>query len=180
MPKHNHTRVFRAIRDTFGKDNVVNEWDVASDSTDTFTRELYSPRVDIAVGPFNKTPGANDTIQRKIAETRRQHIRFIERLSSMDDGRRPNSGRNPNPRCFLAIEFENKTTKKHRLGSILNACALGSIGIGVGCTDEAYRSLMRIRKYLEYLRQVGKSSLISDNLLLIREEDFLAGLNRHL
>ena len=46
-------RVYLSLSRIFGERNVEKEWDAAKDSRDAFTRELYSPRLDIAVKPFN-------------------------------------------------------------------------------------------------------------------------------
>jgi hypothetical protein len=62
----------------FGKENVKKNWDVAKDSEDMYTRELYAPRLDYAVGPFNISKSKEDLI--KINEMLKQCDYFIESL----------------------------------------------------------------------------------------------------
>jgi hypothetical protein len=84
---------------------------------------------------------------------------------------------NINPRCFLAIEIERETSEKHVLGGIINASALGKVGIIV-TKDEKYQSAMRIRRYLRFLVAVGKGGEPEDvtlgkNTILLPRTEFL-------
>lgn len=74
--------------------DVRLEWSVVKDASDALAADIhrYAPRVDIAVGPFNTTPGRDPRIcARHLAP---------KRLRTLFDDRPPN----PNPRCLLAIE----------------------------------------------------------------------------
>src|SRR4051812_24011258 len=94
-------------------------------------RDRYSPRLDLAVGPFSTTPD-----QQKIDEyysLAKAHQILLERLWSCHlsneaqfdarDNLAPDSlssalGGNRNARCFLAIEIENAVSRKHLMGGI--------------------------------------------------------------
>lgn len=52
-PVSDQNEMFAQLKRLFGDDNVFKEWDVAKNSKDAYTRELYCPRVDFAVGRFN-------------------------------------------------------------------------------------------------------------------------------
>ncbi len=42
------------LKDVFGEEKVIRNWDVAKNSEDAYTRELCVPKIDYAVGPFNR------------------------------------------------------------------------------------------------------------------------------
>lgn len=58
--------------------------------------------------------------------------------------------RNANARCLLAIEIETASTKKHNMGSIVNAAYLGRIGIAIGYSEKALKAFLRIVNCLGY------------------------------
>ncbi len=66
--------------------------------------------------------------------------------------------KNRNSRCLIAIEIENTNSKKHMMGSIVNAASLGRIGIGVAYCDSAMRTFLGIVNYLNFLKRVEKNS----------------------
>jgi hypothetical protein len=81
------------------------------------------------------------------------------------------SAANPNARCFMAIEVENRVSRKHLMGGAINAAALGRVGIVVGWSTEKMRALVRTRAYLQYLGFVGKQTFQTGNLLIMTPDD---------
>lgn len=163
------------LKRIFGNDNVKKEWDVAKNSRDAYTRELYCPRVDFAVGPFNID--ANIAYNnRLINELYYKHEEILERLKSRSDSNDRALETNENPRCFLALELEARTSRKHRLGSLINASAIGKIGIIVAVDDSVFESLVKIRRYLEFLQRVWKTRNAPKNVIIITEDNFLKTL----
>lgn len=77
---------------------------------------------------------------------------------------------NHNARCFLAIEIENKVSRKHLMGGIMNAVALGHLGLAVGWTADKVRAMFRARAYLHFLEAVDKPTLLVRNLLILSRE----------
>lgn len=125
----------------FGRENVRPEWPSRAKARDWLqvSRDIYAPRPDIAVGPFNidegaKTEPINDIFKRNGA--------FFSKLSLRD------SNCNDNPRCLIAIEIENSNKGKHMMGNIINASLLGKVGIIVTLRKEFSTSAINMIKYL--------------------------------
>ena len=139
---------------------VELEWPVVRDASDAFTVDLnrYAPRVDIAVGPFNTTPGPD----RRICEAL-----LPARLQAVFTGRDPN----PNPRCLLAIEVIFSGTSKHIMGDMLNAAALGLYGVVIG-QDTQMAKIQRIQSYLEMLAQLRKLPQLFCNVVALSTAEF--------
>ncbi len=158
------------LRQIFGDNNVSYEWDVAKESADALTREMYCPRVDIAVGPFNinRDIGPN---RRRIWVAYENHRALIEAIRARSDAANRELVHNPNPRCLVAIEVEHYTGTKHRLGSMINASAIGDIGIIVAASPAVFNSLVRIRRYVEFLLTVGKTDYDPRNLMIVLADD---------
>ncbi|MEY4964023.1 MAG: hypothetical protein RLZZ323_1342 [Bacteroidota bacterium] len=118
--------------------DVKNEW-----TTFTGYHNHYSPRVDITVGPFSIVAGQNQTHiynQLVVNENIQSFIRQLYEIHIKNIGLEVNNEitispfedliyKNQNARCFLAIEIENENSKKHIMGSLINAASLGRIGI---------------------------------------------------
>jgi hypothetical protein len=160
------------LKRLFGANQVIPEWDVTSGSLDDFTRQLYCPRIDIAVGPFNVN--GNITRNREVIDDAYfQHEDLIKKLSAADKRKMLDEHLNKNPRCLLAIEVENRGSRKHRLGSIVNVAALGKVGIIIAFTNESYRSLEKLREYLRFISRVRKIERdISKNVIIISRDNF--------
>jgi hypothetical protein len=154
-------------------EQVATEWRSA------IGPEIYSPRVDIAVGPFSLIDGrsearAYDALCRNSLDLLYQLIEHHR--SNAHDERGADYifeslvSFNPNSRCFIAIEIENAVTRKHLLGGALNASVLGRIALAVGGNPRSHNAFLRLRKYFEFLTSVGKNSFNADNLLVITPE----------
>ena len=87
---------------------------------------------------------------------------------------------NNNPRCFIAIELENKTTRKHRLGSLINAAALGKIAIIVTANESVLKSFKKLLNYLIYLNEIKKIGWAPRNIILINADDFIEVLRNFI
>lgn len=151
---------------------VKSEWAALSGEGAT-----YSPRVDIAVGPF-----ATQRLryEDRYSELARSHGRLLAALhdsfaknvadfglNGTVPGLEEMLWRNPNARCFLAIEIERTGSRKHIMGGAINASALGRLGVSAACSPERLRTLLRIRRYLLFLAGVGKNTFDSSNLLIV-------------
>jgi hypothetical protein len=160
---------------------VQSEWAALSGEV-----ARYSPRIDFVVGPFatgsarlagdygDMLVGHRPLIERLYASYRAN----VSRLDETDSVASLVSAcaRNPNARCFVAIEIERTGSRKHMMGGCVNAAALGRIGIVVACSEERLRALLKIRRYLLFLATVGKNSFDPSNLFVVSEEQLLQGL----
>lgn len=171
---------YNSLRRIFGDDNVKKEWNVAKNTKDDFTRELYCPRLDIAVGPFNIDMNLtynNEKINRSV----NVHRNFLKRMwrdselriGSFDDFLRNKNG---NPRCFLAIEIENSGSSKHMLGNIVNVSIIGTIGIVIPFNEKKLSLCKRIKKYVTFTTEVGKIKTTFKNVLIVSKKNFLRAL----
>jgi len=167
-------RWLRGLTRIFGSECVA-EWPAFAPSVDR-----YSPRLDLAVGPFSTEAG-----HRKTEDYRRlaiDHSTFLDTLWSfhVENERRlgaksdqsPQSldfalSGNNNARCFLAVEIENAVSRKHLMGGIMNAAALGHLGVMVAWTEEKLRAMFRARSYLFFLESVDKPTMTVRNLLIL-------------
>jgi len=151
----------------------------------------YSPRVDIAVGPFSTEPEQNQTEKYNYL-VQQDNIRYF--LRRLYDFHVENIGeekhneiyipdfdillnKNQNARCLLAIEIENKNSKKHIMGSLINAASLGRIGIGIAYSDITFKTFIRILNYLGFLKRVEKNTYDTTNFLIITKEQMTTLLN---
>jgi len=146
---------------------------------------FYSPRLDVAVGPF-----AYNTLQYRTEYDRlMMSNQLVERLLTIHKQNVHSAGwetcstsfeelknRNINGRCLLAIEIENSVSRKHLVGGAVNAAALGRIGVVIGWTSEKFHALLKLRKYLNFLGNVGKNTFDTTNLLVLNHEQLLQAL----
>lgn len=165
---------------------VVSEWRAFENMP-----YQYSPRVDIAVGPFSVAPGRdrtadyNQLLRNENIEDflRRIYDFHIENIGDewLNEINIPEFDflirKNQNARCFCAIEIENTSTKKHIMGSMINAASLGRIGIGIAYTESVKRTFVRILNYLGFLKRVEKNTYDATNFLIITKEQIESLLN---
>lgn len=167
-------RWLRGLKQEFGPE-CVTEWAAFSRTLDR-----YSPRLDLAVGPFSTTPGG--LLTQDFARLCGEHDEFLRALWSFHSENETRFGAqspqsilnlqfalnsNHNARCFLAIEIENAVSRKHLMGGIMNAVALGHLGIVIGWTEEKLRATFRARAYLHFLEAVDKPTMLVQNLLIL-------------
>jgi hypothetical protein len=159
---------------------IRNEWNAFAG----FSKQ-YLPRVDIAVGPFNIGEGPNllgtydhlvnkqpikKFINSAIEVHRENQIAFDRNSSAVIHNYEAITNSNRNARCLLAIEIENTNSKKHMMGSIINAASLGRIGIGVAYCESALKTFLRILAYLRFLKSVGKNTYDTTNFLVLTND----------
>jgi len=147
---------------------------------------FYSPTLDIGVGPYAFLPGSLNQVYLNILRKNKikEFIRNISRkgfyfLKTGHNRFIDNSEfiyQNNNARCFLAIEIENKTTRKHFIGSSLNASMMGKIGIVI-CEGEFAEHIERLFGYIKEMIHRAKSPPIMQNVIWIKKEDFDEILN---
>ncbi len=141
-------------------------------------RQIYAPVVDIAVGPFAIEGRYGPRYTELLEETREFIEMLIERHNrNVEDAEdRTSLDRimyfNENARCLLCIEVEDSGSKKHCLGDLVNASALGRIGVLVARSEKAFNAFLRQRVYLRYLAGVGKNTFRTDNALVLTAEQF--------
>jgi hypothetical protein len=68
------------------------------------------------------------------------------------------------------LEIENKNTRKHIMGSIVNAASLGRVGIGIGFTAEVTETFPTILNYLSFLKNVEKNGYDTCKFLVLTIE----------
>lgn len=176
------SKLFQKLCEKFSK--VENEWTAFKNKT----ANQYTPRVDIAVGPFNDIDDEIKSADRMLEYNKLVRSSLVKSFLqkaynyhtinldlSMYTSVAPASFAevieyNRNPRCLIAIEIENKNTRKHIMGSIVNAASLGKIGIGVGFSSESTKTFLRIVNYLSRLKAVGKNAYDTANFLVLTRE----------
>jgi hypothetical protein len=152
---------------------IEPEWPVARNSRDALNNiNFYCPRIDFALGPFNIESNLIEEKKKEIDAVYRRYVTCFNNLKSFDNNY-INSDSNKNPRCFLTIEVENQNSKKHMMGSIINASAIGKVGIILAKNETALRSLKRIRKYLYFIYENGKFGSVPENIIIITRNQFL-------
>jgi len=150
----------------------------------------YSPEVDIAVGPFAIRSGnrlikefddlvqtSEDLIDSYVHHSEENRSRFrwlrLGRLPKNHNSFLSNNASNANARCFMAIEIESKyTSLKHKLGSAINASALGRVGILVALDERVLGAFFRLSAYLDFLDEVKKPSFNTNNTIIVTKEQF--------
>jgi hypothetical protein len=141
----------------------------------------YTPIPDIAVGPF-----AIDENQEmeysQLVETHGQLIQSLinrhnsnarlyapdQRIRSVDSLIHSNS----NARCLFCIEIENQVTRKHIIGGLINASALGRVAVLIGWDDRKVQAMFEQRMYMNFLQQVGKNHFYTNNVVILSPHQF--------
>src|SRR6185312_6607793 len=78
------------------------------------------------------------------------------------------------------IEIEESGSRKHCLGNLINASALGRIGVLVARTDKVLRIFIRQRAYLKFLADVENNTFKTANALILSAAQFDECLQDHV
>ncbi|MDM5187567.1 hypothetical protein QUF99_09615 [Bacillus sp. DX4.1] len=168
----------------YPQNEVETEWNAMKGERE---RNIYSPRIDVAVGPFafnQRYESKYDDMVRdfKSKEFIEQLIRFNhDNLTRHGDFVEPHIYediiyQNRNARCFMAIEIENKVSRKHLMGGAINSSALARIGIVIPWTNDKLNAFVRLVRYLHYLKLAEKNTFNTTNLLIVTKEQFFDAL----
>ena len=159
-------------------------------------RRTYSPKVDIAVGPFAIEKSYEDEYDRMVYSYHRLIDTWIDMFRQnwrrviggtswrvpphSPSGYRDFIGHsaNRNARCFIAIEVENENSRKHLMGSIINAGALGRVGILVAWQEKVLRAAIRMREYFDLLQEAEKRTFNMSDVVVLSRNQFAASLDR--
>jgi hypothetical protein len=148
--------------------------------------DIYAPVVDIAVGPFAIREKYGHRYTQQMVETRPFVQGLIdlhnENVAALDERTDFDSlvEFNENARCLLCIEIEESGSRKHCLGNLVNASALGRIGVLVARTDKVLRIFARQRAYLQFLAGVQKNTFRTANALILSAAQFDDCLRYHV
>jgi hypothetical protein len=167
--------------------NPQTEWPSAL-GKDKFGGHIYSPRVDVAVGPFatqggqkfaneyDNLVGSSKGFIYRMIQCHLKHIGSQEGDTPTQVFERLREA-NPGARCFMAIEIEKEVSKnreastKHIMRDAINATALGRIGIAVGWSDRILAKFIRVRRYLLLLASNKIIIFNTANLLILHREE---------
>ncbi len=146
---------------------------------------LYSPRVDVAAGPFIydescKTEEHDSLVvrwEKPIEAMLTFHKQNVEKLKweICRTTFEHLCNKNKVARCFIAVEIENGKDPKHLIGDIFNAIALGRLGVVIPWSIESLESFGRIRKYFWFLSHA--TNFDATNLLILDKKQFVDILN---
>jgi len=149
---------------------------------------VYSPRLDVAVGPFSEERGYFDrydeimnkeNVKNFVNKLISHHRKNMNCLNIEDDdfnalvGYEELSHLNYNARCLIAVEIENKVSRKHLMGGAINASALGRLGIVLPWTQDNLKAFVRMIRYMSYLKQAQKNTFNTANILIVTKEQLV-------
>lgn len=150
-----------------------------------FSNDQYSPRLDLAVGPFAIDENFGEQYNLQLSEQKSKL--FIDKIIEENNKNIDEFGIgsvfnlsnniNFNARCFISIEIENKVSRKHILGGLINASSLGRIAILVAWTPDKLKHFIKLKNYLNFLSSVKKNSFATDNILIVSKNQFVDVLN---
>lgn len=171
------SEIANRLGEVFGNDLVIKEWESQAENKDWIKfGDIYSPRLDIAIGPLNIHSGEQAKIEKgNIEEAFIEYQPFFSNLLG-----RSNFDENKNPRCLLAIEIEDSNTGKYMMGNFINVSILGKIGIVV--VNENNKSICqdakRVEEFLEGASYRKKIMGIAKNTMLFEYSRFMDRLEK--
>lgn len=172
-------QLFQEFQKIFGQDNVKTEWRASAESSDDFdSGYMYTPKTDVAVGPYNISKQVKRDNQ-NIKSAFEKYKDFLHEINQIAEKRFNENRLNINPRCFIAIEVGGSgSSRKHLLGDMFNASILGKIGIVMGVNEENVRAYKRIFEYVNFAYEVKKTKQHFYNIAILNGVDFLKFLRK--
>lgn len=173
-----------------GHRQVVVEWRAMLGETRRSPRTgrqvVYSPEVDLAVGPFAVLQSYEEEYDR-LAELHAELLEAMLRAFQMNlrhfgsSFRPPSLGglcsHNLNARCFMAVEIEKGNRDvKYLMGSMLNAASLGKVGVVVAWDGTRLGDLIRPRETMAMWGAAGKNTLNTGNVLCVTRHQMVRAL----
>lgn len=151
-------------------------------------RSMYSPAIDLAVGPFAVDRQYIDEYDLMVTWSRSMLLEMLRYFKlNLRDFRSNYPAAafdqiwrlNPNSRCFLAVEIERRNrSMKYLNGSVFNSSAFGRIGIVVAWDQDRLEDLLRARENFEYLGDLRKNTFNTNNLLILNKDQFARSVER--
>ena len=65
------------------------------------------------------------------------------------------------------------------LGDVANVSILGSVGIIVPFNDKKLSLCKRIKRYVDFATEVGKTNVVFKNVLILNKENFWKAISEH-
>ena len=180
-PKEYQIELKEKLQRIYPAQRVETEWTSIKkkDGLEDVYGKVYCPRVDVAVGPF----ATQARFSEEYNNLQNESEHFIEKLIEKHNENLIHFGLeiktdlfdrlkyfNRNARCFLCIEIENKVSRKHLVGGLVNASALGRVGVLIPWTPEKLKAFVKLRNYLMFLGKVGKNTFKTENVLILTKE----------
>lgn len=180
--KQYEEKIAKLLSEYFSYFSLIKDEDIKQQWPAFSKTKGYSPRIDVAIGPFSIEDGQclnnkyNDLINNAKTFLDACFNGFKKNVSNFDRDISEieiNYQFNSNARCFLAIEIEKSGSRKHRLGDIVNVSALGKIGLVIAWDSDILNSFLRIMKYFEFLKEVKKNKIETKNVMILERNQFL-------
>lgn len=169
------------LREVFSSVPVVLEWPSLRGEG-----AVYSPRIDIAVGPFatdhrciklyDDLASKHSVLLGQLHSTYTQNVYDFDPQDAVVD-LESMCRLNRNARCFLAIEIDGSGSRKHVMGGAVNSAALARLGLSVATNEKHLRTALRIRRYLRLLGSLGKNTFDTANLMVLSTSQLAAVLD---
>jgi len=160
------------------------------------TYRIYTPMPDIALAPFNlKEETARymcniceylekkKFITRWIEELKLYYEENIKRYPEYEDTLIQVIPLRKNPRCFIAVEVCFTGSKKHTLGSMVNASLLGYYSILVTREDESEKGVklkdaLKLKQYLLKVQELKAPGRIATNTIIVTDRQFIESIRK--
>jgi hypothetical protein len=74
--------------------------------------------------------------------------------------------------AYFVLRLKNQVTRKHIIGGLINASALGRVAVLIGWDDRKVQAMFEQRMYMNFLQQVGKNHFYTNNVVILSPHQF--------